>query len=501
LVAILVLAAVLRFWRLGGPALIGDESYYWLWSERLAPCYYDNPAGVALMIRVSTLLGGRGEAGIRWLNALLGVGAVFLIYQIGARLLSEHAALLTAALLAVGAPYLVISRLVYTDMLQLELMLLNILALLPFLPPDRQDGPSSISTWRFWAASLSTAALLNTKYNAYLYALAMAAFLAVRRPSLLRDRRTWWAAGTASLGLLPAVIWNAANDWASYRWQFSHFTQETLHRSTLLGSLWHTIRYQSVPLALIALVGATQMRGPRRQMLHFPALALVLPIILSPTDSPRNLVNGAALLTLLGSDALLRLLQEPVPFLSKWLPRPVAGSALVLLFVLWTGVYGMGTVLETLRPTLWPHSSAAPSIRQEGLGWRHVPDLDIEPQSLVFSVDYNAASQLRYYTGLPVQTAWGQYRLWGIPELEAPPKANETAVVLALSFVDPDIITARLSKAYSETAGPTSLLLQEGGEIKQLNIWRARGRQVDAKAFLQWFDLLNLAEAARVREP
>ena len=65
---------------------MSDESYYWLWSERLAASYFDNPAGVAFMVRASTALGGRGEVGVRWLNAALGVAAVYLVYVLGVRL-------------------------------------------------------------------------------------------------------------------------------------------------------------------------------------------------------------------------------------------------------------------------------------------------------------------------------------------------------------------------------------------------------------------------------
>ena len=39
LLAIGAAAAALRFWRLGAVALLADESYYWLWSERLAPTF------------------------------------------------------------------------------------------------------------------------------------------------------------------------------------------------------------------------------------------------------------------------------------------------------------------------------------------------------------------------------------------------------------------------------------------------------------------------------
>jgi hypothetical protein len=344
--------------------------------------------------------------------------------------------------------------------------------------------------------------------------------LAIRRPSLLRDRRAWWAAGVALLGLLPAVTWNAANDWASYRWQFAHFTQETLHRSTLMGRAWHAVRYLTPPLMLTGLAGTTQIRsvqtrgmqlhgvqsrgarprGARRQMLYVPAIVLVLPIVLSPTDSPRNLVNGTALLLLLGCDALCRWtakLQKRVSPRATDRARSVVGWALALLVVFWSELYGLGTVLETLRPTDWPHSPVAAAIRQDSLGWRDAPNLDLNSQALLFAVDYSIASQLRYYTGLSVHTAWGQYQLWGIPELEGPAGLDDTAVVIALSYIDPDILSKRLQAAFAEAAGPTPRFLREGGEVKRLNVWTARGRQIDAETFLQMFDLLDLSGATQ----
>ncbi|MGC9333711.1 MAG: glycosyl transferase, partial [Anaerolineae bacterium] len=76
LAAVVALGATLRFWRLGELALIDDESYYWLWSQRLDWAYFDHPAGVAVLTWLSTALGGQAEAGVRWLNALLGLGCV-----------------------------------------------------------------------------------------------------------------------------------------------------------------------------------------------------------------------------------------------------------------------------------------------------------------------------------------------------------------------------------------------------------------------------------------
>ena len=82
-----LLGMVLRLWQLDELALIGDESYYWLWSRHLDWAYYDHPAGVAVLTWLSTALGGQSEAGIRWLNALLSTACIPLVYLVGKEML------------------------------------------------------------------------------------------------------------------------------------------------------------------------------------------------------------------------------------------------------------------------------------------------------------------------------------------------------------------------------------------------------------------------------
>jgi 4-amino-4-deoxy-L-arabinose transferase-like glycosyltransferase len=464
-------------------ALIGDESYYWLWSERLAPSYFDHPAGVAVMVRLSTLALGRGEAGIRWLNASLGLASVLLSYAIGARLFSRDAGLLAAAMLGLSAPYLVISRFVYPDALQLSLLLLSLYLIVPFIT-EREHSPAAIPTYRFWAVGLSMAALFNTKYNVYLYGLAVGSIVLWSHPALLRDRRTWGSIGIALCGLLPALWWNAANQWAPFHWQYTHLTAGAVHRTTLLGRLWHAFNYLTPPVACLAALGAVQYRHVRQRILLVPALLLTLPVLLSPADSPRNLIAGTALLLLLGAGAVHQWTQLR--------PLSVAVVALCLLVGL-TGVYGLGTVLETLAPSPWPHSSVATGIRRDALGWRDAQVLDLDPQASVFALDYSIAAQLRYYTGIPVQTAWGQYRMWGVSEIcNLEGEGHDPVVVIGLPHVDPAAVSQRLRSVFGDVQGPSEVALGDGREAKQVYIWRARECSIDTETFLQLFDLLSL---------
>ena len=70
LLALILAALALRLWQLGAMPLFSDEAYYLLWVDRLAPAYVDHPAGIALLLKVSTAWLGRTEFGVRGLNAL-----------------------------------------------------------------------------------------------------------------------------------------------------------------------------------------------------------------------------------------------------------------------------------------------------------------------------------------------------------------------------------------------------------------------------------------------
>src|SRR6476619_8439825 len=58
-----------------------DEAYYWMWSKHLAGGYYDRPPGVAVVIRLGTLIAGDTEFGVRLVSILLVLPMHWAIYQ------------------------------------------------------------------------------------------------------------------------------------------------------------------------------------------------------------------------------------------------------------------------------------------------------------------------------------------------------------------------------------------------------------------------------------
>ena len=467
----------LRIWNLDRLALIGDESYYWLWSRHIDWSYFDHPAGVAVLTWVSTRLGGQGEAGVRWLNAVLSAASIPLIYHLGERMLSRRAGLVAAVAVAFGAPYVLTGRFVYTDALQLFLMLLNLSLFWRLV-----EKPGTVPPLRtYFAFGLSLALLFNTKYNAYLYAIALVLAVLIDHRWLLATAGSWLAALLAGLGLLPAVGWNASHDWASFRWQLSHLGFSLSGEFNILGSFAHALAYLSWPLALVALPGVGRFRRPAERVLSLAALLTLLPIIVSPANSPRNLVNGLVFLLLLAGDRWPRTLESR---------RQWVRAGLMAILLLLVATYGVGTVISLSGPSGWPHSSAVRDIRQDAAGWRALgADLAAYDGPLL-ALDYSIASQIAYYDGRPASTAWPQYLLWGVPTFD-------TATIVGLHYLPADLVTARLGEAFDRVDGPRVYRYEELGAVKEARVWQVQGRRLDDRELLARLDFLTLLEASR----
>ncbi|GAB4514284.1 MAG: hypothetical protein Kow0047_26070 [Anaerolineae bacterium] len=468
-IVITLMGGALRFWRLGDPPLVGDESYYWLWSEHLAWSYFDHPGGVAWMIRASTGLGGPSEFGVRWLNAMLAALAPFLLYGLGRRTGNPGAGVLAAATLAFAPGAIIVARHVYTDTLPIVLMLVAFHAMWPMI---MQQGSRQLG-WRWLATGLVGALLMNTKLSAYPLFVGVALAVVCWRRELLKDRRLWASLGIIVLGLIPSLAWNLAHDYAGWRWTWQQFTAGTVRARGPLSIVHHMITYLTPPFIALAAVGFLEILGRQHRWLVVPALLLAAPVLVSPANSPRNLLLGATLLL--------------VPAAAWWSEararRWTAGALLLALLI-----YGVGTTQGLVQPTKLPRSSVVDAIRYDGIGW---PDLGREladEPGLIFTADYSVASQLWFYARRPVHTAWEQYRLWGIPPFD-------TAVVIAEPYVPAERVDHALRGVMAHVEGPTERAFHPPSEplvTKRVRLWRASGPQVDPAQFANALDFFTL---------
>jgi hypothetical protein len=218
---------------------------------------------------------------------------------------------------------------------------------------------------------------------------------------------------------------------------------------------------------------------------------MTIPALLSPANSPRNAVVGLSLLLLVSADEMTLGLR------GRW--RRIAIAVLSLLLAL-TALYGVGTILATRGIDMLPHSSVAPALSQEGVGWREIaldPEgtLYLERDRPVFALDYSIAGQLRYYTRFPVTTAWPQYRLWGDPTPCAAKTGQDALKVVGLTYLDPRVVTARLHESFGRVEGPQYVTLREKGLEKTFQLWEVKDCRTTTEILLERLDFLTLLRA------
>jgi 4-amino-4-deoxy-L-arabinose transferase-like glycosyltransferase len=214
-VAVLVGLTVLRAVYAGVAELRTDEAYYWTWSQENVLSFLDHPPMVAWMVRLGTALFGDTAFGVRFGGLLAMAAAQLCLADIVRRLARDAGAVWLALLMFDAALYygLFMAK-VAPDVALLPFLLGMIWALVRLV--ETQDG-------RWWVAAGAFAGLAALSKLTIVFLLpAVAAFALVPawRRRWLASPWPWLGLGAALVLFSPVLIWNAANDWASFRFQF-----------------------------------------------------------------------------------------------------------------------------------------------------------------------------------------------------------------------------------------------------------------------------------------
>jgi uncharacterized membrane protein len=206
-VAVVALAAIVRFAQLGHESLWTDElitlDFVTRWSgldllvslpqaQPHLPVYY-------LVLDAWIAVAGTSETALRFPSAIFGIAAVVAIYAVGTRLLDSEVGLLAALLLAVSPFHVRFSQEVRMYSL---LVLLTLVSVYFFL--GIRDEPSRRHVTGF---ALSTAVLIYTHVFAVFVVAAEGIYVAYRLYTGRSDRLRSWAVAFAPVGLaaLPMV--------------------------------------------------------------------------------------------------------------------------------------------------------------------------------------------------------------------------------------------------------------------------------------------------------
>jgi 4-amino-4-deoxy-L-arabinose transferase-like glycosyltransferase len=239
-----------------------DEAYYWTWSKENVLCFLDHPPMIAWFIRFGTAIFGDTNFGVRFAGILAMLVTQLLLADIVRRVTRDVRAVVLALLMPEAALYygLLMAK-VSPDIAVIPFAVAMVWALVRL---------SESNDARWWlAAGLFAGLALLSKFTVVMLVPAVLAFMLVpdwRRRWLLSPY-PWAAALIAVAVFLPVLIWNAQNEWASFRFQFVRAT--ATHELSLrtvgdyIGLQFGLVGFILLPVVLSGLA-LTAWRGYRR---------------------------------------------------------------------------------------------------------------------------------------------------------------------------------------------------------------------------------------------
>jgi hypothetical protein len=205
------LLTALRLVLIGQFELFPDESYYFMWSERMDWSFFSKGPGVAAAMWLSTHLFGVSEFGIRFFSPLLALGTSLVLWNFARRLYGESVAAWTVLLMN-SLPIFHAGALVMTiDPLSIFFWA----AALATCWRALEESPA-FSWW--WPA---TGALIGlgflSKYTNAMQLLSIALLLALTAKYRAEFKRPGFYVmlGVFLVCCTPVLIWNAQHEWVT----------------------------------------------------------------------------------------------------------------------------------------------------------------------------------------------------------------------------------------------------------------------------------------------
>ncbi|MHB1110548.1 MAG: ArnT family glycosyltransferase [Devosia sp.] len=222
-IVVAVFLALRLYMHLNGDPL-GDETYYWLWGQKLGPSYFDHPPLHAWLLRLVETVFGWNQISVRILTwfTLAGTLWVFWLWSLRLAPSAPRACFWRAAAVYLASPlFFALTLVSYNDHLLVFLCLASAHAFLVF--SERWEaGAGEHFRWLYLGAFLLGLAVL-TKYNGIFLGLGLGFFVLLRpklRP-LLKSPHLYLAAAFAIAMQAPVFYWNFTEGFASYNFHFA----------------------------------------------------------------------------------------------------------------------------------------------------------------------------------------------------------------------------------------------------------------------------------------
>ena len=434
---------VLHIFTNDGFGIFRDEYYYLACAGRPACGYVDHPPLSIWFLSVWKALFGDSVHSIRVLPALCGSGLIILTGATAAQLGGRRWAQLFAGMAAaVGVVELVIFGMYSMNCYDFLFWLGGYYLLIRIARTG--DG-----RWWLWMGMILGLGLLN-KIGLLVFGLALLiGLVATKHRRHFADRRLYLAGVIAVMLVLPYVVWNAANNWATLEFienakvgKIASFSPVGFLSENLLEANPVTVPLWAGGLAWLALA-----RCARRYRVIAITFAATFVILIIQKSKPYYFAASFPVLLAAGGVAWERWTSGSHWRWARWVVMAIllaGGAALApigvpLLSPERTIAYGqrMGIIPAAQEIS---HTSALPQYFSDRLGWENLAHVVSEvyqglPASeqqgcVVFGENYGHAGSLEYWSRRyklpPVYSTHNNYWLWG-----PPPGVGQVVIVIS----------------------------------------------------------------------
>lgn len=199
-----------------------DETYYWLWSKKLALSYFDHPPMVAYLIKATTLFSD-SMIEIRLAAPLAMAGSAYFLYKLTVKIFDAKSAIyafyIFLSSIIVQAGYTLITP-------DIPLIFFWTLTLfVAYLYIESGDKKYALLTGVF------AGALLLSKYTGVLLLVSLLLYIILYKRTLFKDKYLYIALLLCTLLFLPVIYWNHIHEYISFQFQLGHgIAEEKLFR-------------------------------------------------------------------------------------------------------------------------------------------------------------------------------------------------------------------------------------------------------------------------------
>ena len=213
LVILCFLIIGIRFIFTGIMGIMPQDAYYYFYARHLDLSYYDHPPMIAYLLRLFTGIFGKKVFVLKLADTTVTLLTVIAFYYLAKKFLSENKALLATALLLSTFMVSILSLITTPDV---PLMLCWILSL-NFLHGALWKRKNIYWIW----AGILTGLSFDSKYTAIFLIIGLIGFLLISKPYRKLLISPWFILYLLyfAITILPVVIWNVRNGFASFKFQ------------------------------------------------------------------------------------------------------------------------------------------------------------------------------------------------------------------------------------------------------------------------------------------